>query len=582
MPVPSATLSRLFLTLQEPRYRNLANGGKKKGVTMLSMSSGPSGYVVSGSQQSSQIGNVILRASSNLAKCEKQEIESIILHSIADVSAIEGAERAGWFLLTDSGSLTEVFHVDSASNPLCSILGDGLHRLPWCMAQLNAGKAVLICDTADLSPAAEVDRMFLKVADICSLILIPSDSASLGRTVLILSSNSTVIEWSAGIVEQCTLLEDIFSNAYQRGLVQDDSPVNVGCFQRLFAASISAMVMVNRRGRFISSNAAFSNMLGYSEVELRLMKFEDIFGPLSRWNTVANRYEQTLIGKNKTPIPARISTNLIDKFNSEDIVVLVGIEDLTGLKAKEAELSRRQTEVDFLASLLIQSHENERKCISRELHDDIGQRLSLAASEVALMASQQSEAKCLSVDRLEVLRDELDSLCTDIHEMSHDLHSYKLQHLGLKSALKDLCRRLSQPDFRVDLYADEFEEPTSKDVALCLYRVAQESLNNALKHAHALVVAMTITKVQEMFYLTIQDSGVGFDSNASRQGLGLVSMGERIKLVHGSFRMHSVPGRGTEIWVAVPDRVELAARTGCMPLAKTAQLLDIGALRATA
>ena len=262
--------------------------------------------------------------------------------------------------------------------------------------------------------------------------------------------------------------------------------------------------------------------------------------------------------------------------------MLVGIEDLTGLKAKEAELSRRQTEVDFLASLLIQSQENERKCLSRELHDDIGQRLSLAASEVALMASQQSEAKYLSVDRLEGLRDELDSLCTDIHEMSHDLHSYKLQHLGLKSALKDLCRRLSQPDFRVDLYADDFEEPTSKDVSLCLYRVAQESLNNAIKHAHALVVAMTITKVQEMYYLTIQDSGIGFDSNVSRQGLGLVSMGERIKLVNGSLRMHSMPGRGTEIWVAVPDQVALTARTAGIPRAKTAQLLDIGSLRATA
>lgn len=549
---------------------------------MLSMSSGPSGYVVPGSQQSSQIGNVILRASSDLAKCEKQEIESIIRHCVADVNAIEGAERAGWFVLTDSGMLTEVFHSAHALNPLCSVLSDGLHRLPWCLAQLNAGRAVLICDTVDLCPAAEVDQIFLKAADVCSLILIPSDSASLGRTVLILSSNSTVIEWSEGIVEQCTLLEDIFSNAYQRGLAQDDSQLNVGCFQRLFAASISAMAMFNRRGRFISSNAAFRNILGYSETELQLMKFEDIFGSLSRCDAIASRYEQTLIGKDKVPIPARITTNLVDTFNSRDNLLLVSIEDVTGLKVKEAELSRRQTEVDFLASLLIQSQENERKCLSRELHDDIGQRLSLAASEVALMASQQSEAQCLSTERLEGLRDQLDSLCTDIHEMSHDLHSYKLQHLGLKSALKDLCRRLSQPDFRVDLYADELEEPTSKEVSLCLYRVAQEALNNALKHAHALVVAMTITKVQEMFYLTIQDSGIGFDSNASRQGLGLISMGERIKLVNGSFRMHSVPGRGTEIWVAVPDRVELAARTACIPLAKTAQLLDIGALRATA
>ena len=274
---------------------------------MLSISSGPSGYVVPGSPQSSQIGNVILRASSDLAKCENQKIESIILHSIADVCAIEGAERAGWFLLTDSGMLTEIFPSAPPSNPLGSISRDGLHRLPWCMAQLKAGKAVLICDT--LCPAAEVDQVFLRAADVCSLALIPSNSASLGRTVLILSSNSAVIEWSEGIVEQCTLLEDIFSNAYQRGLAQDNSQVNVDCFQQLFATSISAMAMFNRRGRFISSNAAFRNILGYSEPELQMMKFEDIFGSLRRCDAVASRYEQTLIGKDNISIP--------DAYNGE-------------------------------------------------------------------------------------------------------------------------------------------------------------------------------------------------------------------------------------------------------------------------
>ena len=175
----------------------------------------------------------------------------------------------GWFLLSDSGQLTEVFHSAAISNPLCSLLRDGVHRLPWCLAQLNAGRAVLIYDSADLCPAAEVDQVFLKAADVCSLALIPSNSASLGRTVLILSSNSTVIEWSEGIVEQCTLLEDIFSNAYQRGLAQDDSQLNVDCFQRFFATSISAMAIFNRRGRFISSNVAFRNILGYSEIELQ-------------------------------------------------------------------------------------------------------------------------------------------------------------------------------------------------------------------------------------------------------------------------------------------------------------------------
>src|ERR1700722_19679138 len=115
MPVPSARLSRLFLTCQNRVAEILQPVGRKQGVTMLSMSSGHSGYVVPGSQQGSQIGNVILRTSSDLAKCEKQEIELIIRSCLADVSAIEGAEWAGWFLLTDSGMLTEVFHSAPAS-----------------------------------------------------------------------------------------------------------------------------------------------------------------------------------------------------------------------------------------------------------------------------------------------------------------------------------------------------------------------------------------------------------------------------------------------------------------------------------
>jgi signal transduction histidine kinase len=216
------------------------------------------------------------------------------------------------------------------------------------------------------------------------------------------------------------------------------------------------------------------------------------------------------------------------------------------------DLYRRQN-VSLFASQLIQAQENERKHLSRELHDDIGQRLSLAASEAALMASQNYAGEAISDKRFNDLRDELYGLCSDIHEMSHNLHSYKLQHLGLKTALKELSRKISQPNLRVSFYADEFEEPDSKDVALCLYRVAQESLANAVKHSHTLAIAVTLTKLEDVIYMTIQDSGVGFDSSVRSQGLGLLSMSERVRLLNGQFRLQSIPGRGTEIWVAVPD-----------------------------
>jgi signal transduction histidine kinase len=232
------------------------------------------------------------------------------------------------------------------------------------------------------------------------------------------------------------------------------------------------------------------------------------------------------------------------------------IEDISEQKEAERELNKRTVEVEFLAAQLIRSQEEERKRLARELHDDIGQRLSLVASEVALMASQRSDSALIAPDRLDNLRDDLDGLCSDIHGISHDLHSYKLQHLGLKPALKDLCRRLSQPNFHIHLDVDDMDEPASKDVSLCLYRVVQEALNNAFKHAHTLVVAVTLTKIRDMFYMTIQDAGIGFDRSVRRPGLGLISMTERLKLVKGELKLHSILGRGTEIWVSIPDEGE--------------------------
>jgi len=516
-------------------------------------------------EQNSAIGSLILRASSDLATCESRDIENLIMQSIAELSAIEHAEHAGWFLLSHSGTLTDIFPSTPYTSSLNPLLKDGLHRLPWCLAQLNAGKPVLIEDSDDLPHAAESDKAFLRAADVRSLMLLASNSSSVGKTVLILSSPLMQTEWSEGTLEQCTLLEHIFSNAYQRVRALNESAVGMSCFQQMFSASMTSMALLNSNGQIVLANHAMSTLLGYSEEELLKLRCTDIAVPTSQRNKTSltecplhpalehHPQERTLVCKDQSLILTRVTTSLIEGSFPESPLSLVCIEDLTRQKHEETELNRRQTEVGVLASLLIQSQEDERKRLSRELHDDIGQRLSLVASEVALLASQHSTAASSSADRLEDLRSELDAWCTDIHEMSHDLHSYKLQHLGLRSALKDLCRRLTTQHFCVNLYADDLEEPNSKEVALCLYRVAQESLSNAHKHAHAPVAAVTITKLQDMFYLTIQDSGVGFESSTQSHGLGLVSMRERIKLVDGNFRIHSLTGQGTEIWVAVPD-----------------------------
>jgi len=348
--------------------------------------------------------------------------------------------------------------------------------------------------------------------------------------------------------------------------IENESDNSEESFRQLFVTSALGMALLDVSGRFLAANKTLCGALGYSEEELRKMRCEqllnsfspgkrtDFFRSFDRAHETSWQTEQVLFRKDRSLMPARVWMSSLKRTLLEDSLSLMIVEDITEQKEAEQELDRRKIEVEMLASQLIQSQEMERKRLARELHDDIGQRLSLVASEVALMASQHTDAGVIAMERLDNLRDELDSLCSDLHCISHDLHSYKLQHLGLKSALKDLCRRLTQSNFRVDLDVDDMDEPASKEVSLCLYRVVQEALNNALRHAHALVVAVTITKIQNMFYMTIQDTGVGFERDISPQGLGLISMTERLKLVKGELKLDSILGHGTEIWVSIPDK----------------------------
>lgn len=345
-------------------------------------------------------------------------------------------------------------------------------------------------------------------------------------------------------------------------------------FNRLFVTSAIGMAILDVEGKFLSANNALCKILGYTDTELRKIRCEELLNSFGRGKslgflrsfskadtTAGWQTERTFLRKDRSLIPARIWINLLERSSIWGSLSLLIIEDITEQKEAEQKLNKKSVEVEILASQLIQSQEEERKRLARELHDDIGQRLSLIASEVALMASQHSDDVSISGRRLINLRDDLDGLCSDIHCMSHDLHSYKLEHLGLKSALKDVCRRLSQPGFHIDLDVDDMEDPASKEVSLCLYRVVQEALNNALRHAHTPVVAVTLTKMHGMVYMTIQDTGVGFEEGVTtHQGLGLISMTERLKLVKGELKLHSILGHGTEIWVSVPDEEER-----CMP-----------------
>ncbi len=269
-------------------------------------------------------------------------------------------------------------------------------------------------------------------------------------------------------------------------------------------------------------------------------------------STTAIRLEKRFLHRNGATVWGKLNVTLLREYSNNSHVVLGVVEDITSQKEALEKLTISEKEIQSLASRLILSQEEERQRIARELHDDIGQRLSLVTSEIHVLRQQLSGNSRVQLASIEDLSTMLDSLVSDVQGLSHRLHSSKLQHLGIASALRDLCAQITRSGLRVEVGLDEEFEPVPRDVALCLYRVAQEALANALKHSGASHADVTLLKTAKEYCMDINDSGKGFDVNAPLDGLGLISMRERLTSLQGHFSLRSLPGQGTRITVRIP------------------------------
>ena len=239
----------------------------------------------------------------------------------------------------------------------------------------------------------------------------------------------------------------------------------------------------------------------------------------------------------------------------EGLMIIRGASvDITKLKlAQEAahELSRK----------LMSAQEKERARLARELHDDLSQSLALLSIQLHSIASKSADPNVLTL-QLGNITAQIDRLSSDVHRISHELHPAKLEQLGLVSALRGLCREISAAcGFKVDFRAANIQRSLPNDVSLCLYRVAQESLQNVAKHSGASNVQVKLELLNDQLGLTVSDNGCGFDVQAGkdRECLGLVSMGERLKAVDGNIHNDTIIGSGTRIVASVPLHEESQA-----------------------
>jgi PAS domain S-box-containing protein len=204
---------------------------------------------------------------------------------------------------------------------------------------------------------------------------------------------------------------------------------------------------------------------------------------------------------------------------------------------------------------LIEAHEEERTWIARELHDDVNQRIALLAIELERCNQQLPDSALDFHDHIRNALQRILDISKDIQALSHRLHSSKLEYLGLVAAVNTFCKELSeQREVAIDFSHSGVPSNLPKEISLCLFRVLQEGLQNAVKHSGERHFKVELQGTSEEIQLTVNDEGVGFDPQdaMNRRGLGLISMRERLQLVRGKFSIKSQPGVGTAINARVP------------------------------
>jgi signal transduction histidine kinase len=210
-----------------------------------------------------------------------------------------------------------------------------------------------------------------------------------------------------------------------------------------------------------------------------------------------------------------------------------------------------------LSHRLVEVQETERRNIARELHDEIGQ--SLTVMQLNLQAMLQSPATEVMSMRLNDSLAVVDRVQEQVREISLNLRPSMLDDLGLEPALVWLTTRQAElAGLKSEVQADAFEQRLAPVIETECFRVAQEALTNVVRHAHAKKVIVELRQEDGQLHLRVRDDGVGFDVAATREkavrgaSLGLLSMEERAVLAGGQLEFNSVPGRGTEVHAWFP------------------------------
>jgi len=389
-------------------------------------------------------------------------------------------------------------------------------------------------------------------------------------------------DWGAEgpfLPEEISLLEEIAERTcrfIERVEAQEALRESEAKFRVLFEqAAVGVAQIETATGRFMRINQRYGDIIGYSQEEMISRTFQEITYPEDLQEDLRNM-EELVAGKIRefsmekryhhkngdlTWVHLTVSP-MWAPGELPDYHIAV-VQDIT--KRKRAEEARKQIEerVRILSQQLLRSQEEERRRISRELHDDIGQNLSALKIGLEGPWTNQLEGLPEVRQKFKECSQILQETIQGVRDMAHNLRPSSIDQLGLVKAAQQYCEEFSakhriQVDFITAGIDDAFLD---YDTRIALYRLIQEGLININKHAAATLAVIRLVSSFPNIILRIEDNGQGFDvikrqsEAVEEKRLGLSSMEERVTLLQGKMKIDSQPGQGTRVFIEIPSQV---------------------------
>ena len=459
--------------------------------------------------------------------------------------------------------MTHVFRDPTLAVPPANM--DAREYFPWTYRKLLRNEIVCVANSLEVPPEAAKDSASWKQFGIRSTLAIPLLAGG-HRVIGCLAFDSIRgQDWPEPLQRRLRLIAQLFAGALERK-ISEQKLLESEARLSLAASSASAgLWSLNMEKGSLWTTATARSLFGIQSEEMSYGTFLGVIHPEDR-ASVKQAIEDTSAAGDETKVEYRIVrpdgeirwlvsrgtrySNGPDKTQTL-MGVVIDITDRKQSEEERLEISRR----------LLRAQESERSRIARELHDDIGQDLAILCIQMERAGKPVSDIPGKLHSDVPELLSRARDIAKKISQVSHQLHSSVLDHLGLKTAVEVLCREsASRFHIAVNCICENIPPQVDEVVALSLFRLAQEALHNLRKHSGAKHVDVRLAGIENNLSLAITDDGCGFDLDRALlgPGLGLISMRERIQAIGGQFEVVSAPGKGTRIHAQAPFRLSLS------------------------